>query len=123
MGHIMDDYEAFAAWRATLAKNQREQWNLPRIMWRRFAAARKSVPKNAVAKPQARAKAVELKVENELLKAKLAKVQDGQLLVDLAHDDSATIVRALVHDPAAKRNPKNVARLYRMAADQLDPPV
>jgi len=61
-------------------------------------------------------------VENEVLKAKLAKAQDGQLLVDLVHDDSATIVRALVHDPAAQRDPKGVARLYRMAADQLDPP-
>jgi hypothetical protein len=124
MGHIMDNLTAFNTWRTTLTRNKLELWNHPCTMWRHFAAMNRTgqTKANAEARPSARAKTSDLRVENEVLKAKLAKAQDGQLLVDLAHDDPATIVRALVHDSAAQRNPKGVARLYRMAADQLDPP-
>src|SRR5262249_23498461 len=100
MGHIMDNQAAFEAWRRTLAGNQRELWNHPCTMWRHFAAARRRLPSKAKvsSKSNVQRKGIDLKCQVKMLQAELAKAQEGQLLVDLAHDDPAAIVRALVND-------------------------
>ncbi len=120
LARIMENRPAFDVWRATLAVNQRQAWNHPLTMWRRFTGTRAKGGSGPTLEQKARPNVVELRTEIEMLKGKLVKAREGQLLIDLDRDDDTDMTRVVLQEPAVLRNPKRFAALFRRWAFRLE---
>jgi hypothetical protein len=120
LARILANRPAFDAWRATLTANQRHAWNHPSVMWRRFTATQAKGGTSPTLEQKARPNVIELRTENEMLKGKLAKAREGQLLIDLARDNDVDMTRVVLQEPAVLRNPKRFAALFRRWAHKLE---
>lgn len=114
MGKISDDRAEFDEWYRTLTPSQRQMWNHPRTLQRHFAASQrepKKTPGNA-SKDTLKDELRRTQAELAVLRAEKEKDLRGKvLLVDLAEDTVPQIVKTMMSEPKALRDPRKMAEL------------
>ena len=114
MGKIIDNRADFNEWLKTLQPSQRQMWNHPRTLQRHFAAAMRGPKKTAANATKDTLKDELRKAYAELAVLRAEKEKDLRgkiLLVDLAEDTVPSIVKTMMSNPKALRDPRKMADL------------